>query len=60
VAFARLAADVENIGYDVLDLNSFPKNPKNPSGEEAAIRELRTLLGTAILVELRSSAPFLQ
>jgi hypothetical protein len=28
VAFARLAADVENIGYDVLDLNSFPKNPK--------------------------------
>jgi hypothetical protein len=45
VAFAKLAADVENIWYDVLDVSSFSKK-----GVLTAIRDLRTLLGTAILV----------
>jgi hypothetical protein len=40
VAFAKLAADVENIWYDVLDVSSFSKK-----GFLAAIRDLRTLMG---------------
>jgi hypothetical protein len=59
VAFAKPAADVENIGFDILDVSSFFPKKKPPPNFFwvflAAIRDPRTLLGPPYSLIRRAS-----